>query len=50
MQIDPSKLSAGFDCIAATLADSTEATNFAAVNYFIETRYPQATPPSAIVD
>lgn len=50
MQFDPATLSAGFDCIRATLTDSSEATNFATVTYFIETRYPQATPPSAIVD
>jgi len=47
---DPSKLSAGFDCIAATLDDSSEATNFASITYILETRYPQATPPSALVD
>ena len=50
MVFDPSKLSAGFDCIAATLDDSTEATNFASVTYLLETRYPQQTPPSAVVD
>jgi len=50
MQFDPATLSDGFDCIAATLSDSSEATNFATVTYFIETRYPQATPPTAITD
>lgn len=50
IEFDPSTLSAGFDCIAATLSDSSEATNFATITYFIETRYPQATPPSGIVD
>jgi hypothetical protein len=50
MQFDPATLSSGFDCIAATLTDSSEATNFATVTYIIETRYPQATPPTAITD
>jgi hypothetical protein len=47
---DPVKLSSGFDCIAATLSDSSQATNFATVTYFLETRYPQETPPAAITD
>lgn len=50
MEVDPSTLSSGFDCIRATLDDSSEATNFATVTYFIETRYPQGTPPAAITD
>lgn len=50
MEFDPATLSAGFDCIAATLSDSSQATNFATVTYLIETRYPQANPPSAIID
>jgi hypothetical protein len=50
MQFDPATLSAGFDCIAATLTDSSQATNWVDVTYIIETRYPQATPPSAIID
>jgi hypothetical protein len=50
MQFDPATLDDGFDCIAATLSDSSQATNFATITYLIETRYPQATPPSAIED
>ena len=50
MEFDPATLSDGFDCIAATLTDSSEATNFATVTYIIETRYPQGTPPTAITD
>ena len=50
IQLDPAILSSGFDCIAATLSDSSEATNFACVNYFIEPRYPQAANTSFIVD
>jgi|GEM_PF-4530656 len=50
MQFDPETLSDGCDCIAATLSDSSQATNYATVTYFIETKYPQATPPAAITD
>ncbi len=50
LTFDPVKLSSGFDCIAATLSDSSQATNFCSVVYFLETRFPQQTPPSAIVD
>lgn len=50
MEIDAAKLPAGYDCIAATLDDSSQATNFATVTYFIETRYPGSTPPAAITD
>jgi hypothetical protein len=50
MEIDPAKLAAGYDCIAATISDSSQATNFVSVTYLIETRYPQATPPAAITD
>lgn len=50
MEVDPAKLSAGFDCIAATLDDSSQSTNYATVTYLIETRYEQATPPAAITD
>ena len=48
--IDPTKLSAGFDCIAATLSNSSEATNFASVVYICEMRYQSATPPSVVVE
>ncbi len=50
MQFDPATLSDGFTAIAATLTASSEATNFADITYIIETRYPQATPPTAITD
>ena len=50
MQVDPASLTAGFDCIRAALDNSGEGTNFATVTYLIETRYPQATPPTAITD
>ena len=50
MEIPIAKLAAGYDCIAAILDNSSQANNYAVVNYFIETRYPQATPPTAIDD
>jgi hypothetical protein len=50
MQFDPATLDDGFDCIAATLSNSSQSTNYATITYLIETRYPQATPPSAIED
>ena len=50
MEVLPERLAAGYDCIAATLSDSSQATNFVTVTYRIETKYPQATPPAAITD
>jgi hypothetical protein len=50
MEIIPERLPAGYDCIAATLSDSSQATNFATITYLIEEKYPQATPPAAITD
>ena len=50
MQIDPVRLGETYDCIAGKLSDSSESTNFAAIMYFLEMRYAQATPPTAITD
>lgn len=50
MEILPERLPAGYDCIAATLSDSSQATDFATITYLIEEKYPQATPPAAITD
>lgn len=50
IQVDPAKLADGKDCIAATLDDSSQATNYAVIEYIIEIRYPQDNPPSAIID
>ena len=50
MEVIPERLSEGYDCIAATLSNSGEATNFATITYLIETKYPQETPPAAITD
>ena len=41
---------ATFDCIGATIATSSQATNYVDALWFIETKYPQATPPAAITD
>lgn len=46
---DPAKHAAGLDCI--TLADSGgHASNSVHIYAFVETRYPQAVPPTAITD
>lgn len=50
IEIDPATLTDTFDCIAIASAASSESTNFSSVTFIIETRYPQATPPSAIID
>lgn len=50
IEVDPAKLSAGFDCIRATTDASSEATNFVSIIYILQMRYAQATPPSAIID
>jgi hypothetical protein len=50
-QIDPAQLDVegGFDCITVKTGASNAA-NITAATYFLVTRYPQTTPPSAIVD
>ncbi len=50
MQIDPATLPEGSPVICATLSDSSQATDFADVTYYIETKFPQATPPATITD
>jgi len=49
-EIDPASLTAGYDCVYITAATSSQATNFWSVTAYIQTRYPQATPPAAITD
>lgn len=51
-EIDPALLDVdnGFDVLGCTVDDSGEATDFVHVLYVLQTKYPQATPPSAIVD
>ncbi len=48
--IDPATLGDTFDVITVISADSSQATNFWTVLYELDTKYKQATPPSAIVD
>ena len=48
-EIDPAKLSDGFDCIAVRLGASNVA-NIVSAQYIVETRYPGETPPSVIID
>ncbi len=51
IQIDPSSLDVanGFDCINVTITTSNAA-NIVGVNYFLDNRFKQATPPAAITD
>lgn len=46
---DPAKHTAGYDCIAVRCAGG-DAANWVHIFAFIETRYPQDSPPSAIID
>ncbi len=46
---DPVKHTAGYDCIAVTDSGG-HGSNFASIIAIIDTRYKQATPPSAIID
>ena len=50
-QIDPALLdiAGGFDCITVKTGASNVA-NLTGARYWIQTRYPQATPPAAITD
>lgn len=48
--INPAALSDGFDCVGFTVSDSSQATNFVSGNWYLDDRYPQATPPVAITD
>lgn len=51
-EIDPSALNiaGGFDVAGFTVADSSQATNFVSGVWILETRYKQATPPTAKTD
>ena len=48
-EIDPANLGGVYDCLYFTIG-ALAATEALCVEYFIETRYPQATPPAAITD
>ena len=49
-QIDPAQLGATYDVLGCTVSDSSQADNYVSAQYFLEMRYPQATPPAAITD
>lgn len=49
-QVDPESLGETFDVLTCILADSSQATNFVSVMYYLQMAYAQETPPSAIVD
>ncbi len=54
MEIDPALQiathGATFDCLGVIASTSSQAANFISVIFYIEERYPQATPPTAILD
>jgi hypothetical protein len=52
-QIDPAdvvSMGATYDVLGCTVSNSAQATNFVQVTYYLETRYAQATPPTALTD
>jgi hypothetical protein len=49
-EIDPASLTDGYDVVYCTIATSSQATNFVAGEWVIQTNFAQATPPSAILD
>ena len=49
-EIDSASLTDGYDCVYCTIGTSSQATNFVAGEWEIETNFAQATPPSAILD
>jgi hypothetical protein len=53
IEIDPADALAQnitFDCLGGSISTSATAANFVSVNYFIQERYSQSTPPAAITD
>ena len=53
IEIDPADVtgqSNTYCALGATIATSSQASNFVTAWYLLETRYPQATPPAAITD
>lgn len=50
--VDPASLDIanGFDVLAFTVSDSSQATNFVCGSFLLQTKYAQATPPAAITD
>jgi hypothetical protein len=49
IEVDPAKLSAGFDCVAV-VGTGGHASNNVSAHWYLESRYPGDQPPSAIVD
>ena len=49
-QVDPVKLSADYDVVYVTAADSSQATNFLSAVAYLVPRYAGDAPPSAVVD
>ena len=50
IQIDPAQLGDTYDCMGLVITTSGIAANYVSVIYYLETRYAQATPPTAIAD
>ncbi len=50
IQIDPAQMGETFDVLGCVIDTSGEGGNYVVVNYFLEMRYVQATPPTAITD
>ena len=50
IQIDPAQLGSTYDVMGCVITTSGQATDFVSVVYYLDTRYPQATPPAAITD
>ncbi len=54
IEIDPAEQiathGATFDCLGVICSNSAQAANFVSVVFYVEERYPQATPPTAITD
>ncbi len=49
-EIDPASLTDGYVCVYIIAADSSQASDLWSVTACLATRYPQETPPSAILD
>ena len=49
-EIDPMQIGSTYDVIGCTISNSSQASNFVDVTYYIQTADPQATPPTAITD
>ena len=52
IEIDPANgdFDENYDVLGCSVSDSSQATNFVAAQYFIQTKYQAATPPAAITD